>query len=96
MLHRLVEAGKTVVVIEHNLDIIAEADWIIDLGQEGGDSGGRIVVQGTPEQCSAAVGRSHTAAHLKGFFARSGARVRHVLPGGKWDEWATIPMSGNM
>ena len=49
VLHRLVDAGNTVVVIEHNLDIIAEADWILDLGPEGGDAGGRIVAQGSPE-----------------------------------------------
>jgi len=49
VLHRLVDAGNTVVVIEHNLDIIAEADWIFDLGPEGGDAGGRIVAQGSPE-----------------------------------------------
>ncbi|MCH8899878.1 MAG: hypothetical protein IH942_05210, partial [Acidobacteria bacterium] len=47
---RLVEAGNTVVVIEHNLDVIKTADWIIDLGPEGGDGGGRIVAEGTPEQ----------------------------------------------
>jgi excinuclease ABC subunit A len=49
VLHRLVDAGNTVVVIEHNLDVIAEADWILDLGPEGGDAGGRIVAQGSPE-----------------------------------------------
>ena len=49
MLHRLVDAGNTVVVIEHNLDVIAEADWIVDLGPEGGDAGGCIVAQGSPE-----------------------------------------------
>jgi excinuclease ABC subunit A len=50
VLHRLVEAGNTVIVIEHNLDVIKTADWIIDLGPEGGDAGGHIVTQGTPEQ----------------------------------------------
>ena len=66
VLHRLVEAGNSVIVIEHNLDIIAEADWIIDLGPEGGDGGGKIVMQGTPEDCSATRG-SHTAAFLREF-----------------------------
>src|SRR5437879_9901922 len=47
VLHRLVDAGNTVVIIEHNLDVIAEADWIIDLGPEGADAGGRAVAQGT-------------------------------------------------
>ena len=50
MLHALVEQGNTVVVIEHNLDVIKTADWVLDLGPEGGVKGGEIVAQGTPEQ----------------------------------------------
>ena len=49
MLHRLRDHGNTVVVIEHNLDVIKTADWVIDLGPEGGDGGGRIIAEGTPE-----------------------------------------------
>jgi excinuclease ABC subunit A len=64
VLHRLVAAGNTVVVIEHNLDVIAEADWIIDLGPEGGAGGGRIVAQGTPQQVVRTGARSHTARFL--------------------------------
>jgi len=69
VLHRLVDAGNTVLVIEHNLDIIAEADWIIDLGPEGGDDGGRIVVQGAPEAVARAARRSHTGQVLAEFLA---------------------------
>ena len=70
VLHRLVDAGSTLVVIEHNLDVIADADWVIDLGPEGGSAGGRIVVQGSPEQLAARPGGSHTAAILAEFLAR--------------------------
>ncbi|MEA3410850.1 MAG: excinuclease ABC subunit UvrA [Pseudomonadota bacterium] len=65
VLHRLVDAGHTVVVIEHNLDVIAAADWIIDLGPEGGDAGGRLVVEGTPEDVVRSRRGSHTAHHLR-------------------------------
>jgi len=64
VLHRLVDMGNTVVVIEHNMDVIKNADWIIDLGPEGGDEGGRIVVQGTPEKV-AKVKKSFTGQYLR-------------------------------
>ncbi|MCJ8332828.1 MAG: excinuclease ABC subunit UvrA [Epibacterium sp.] len=64
VLHELVEQGNTVVVIEHNLDVIKTADWIIDIGPEGGDGGGEIVAEGTPEQV-AEEPRSHTGRYLK-------------------------------
>ena len=64
VLHELVEQGNTVVVIEHNLDVVKTADWIIDIGPEGGDGGGEIVATGTPEQV-AKVERSHTGRYLR-------------------------------
>ncbi|MCC6797501.1 MAG: excinuclease ABC subunit UvrA [Candidatus Hydrogenedentes bacterium] len=64
VLHRLVESGNTVLVIEHNLDVIKTADWIIDLGPEGGDRGGQIIAVGTPEDI-AKVKESYTGQHLK-------------------------------
>ena len=57
VLHRLVDTGNTVLVIEHNLDVIKTADWIVDLGPEGGDRGGRIIAEGTPEQIAEPAGR---------------------------------------
>jgi len=63
-LNRLVDAGHTVLVIEHHLDVIKTADWIIDLGPDGGDAGGRLVAQGTPEAV-AAVGESYTGRYLR-------------------------------
>ena len=63
VLHRLVDAGNTVVVIEHNLDVIKTADYIIDLGPEGGPAGGQIVAQGTPEEV-ARVTKSYTGKYL--------------------------------
>jgi excinuclease ABC subunit A len=64
VLDRLVEAGNTVVVIEHNLDVIKNADWIIDLGPEGGDRGGEIVAEGPPHEIAKAK-RSYAGQVLK-------------------------------
>ncbi len=63
VLSRLVDAGNTVLVIEHNLDVIAHADWVIDLGPEGGGAGGQIIAEGTPEAV-ARVKKSHTGQYL--------------------------------
>ena len=65
VLHRLRDQGNTVVVIEHNLDVIKTADWIVDLGPEGGSGGGQIIAEGTPEDVATIKG-SHTGHFLKG------------------------------
>ena len=70
VLQRLVDQGNSVVVIEHNLDVIKVADWIIDLGPEGGVRGGEIVAEGTPEQV-AANPRSFTGQYLAGLLERA-------------------------
>ncbi|HKU53911.1 MAG TPA: hypothetical protein VJP60_00990, partial [Rhizomicrobium sp.] len=64
VLHALVDQGNTIVVIEHNLEVIKTADWIVDLGPEGGDGGGEIVASGTPEEV-AKNPRSYTGQYLK-------------------------------
>jgi excinuclease ABC subunit A len=69
VLHRLVENGNSVIVIEHNLDVIKTADWIIDLGPEGGARGGRVIAEGTPEQVAATAGSA------------TGEYLAHVLKG---------------
>ena len=69
VLHRLTDAGHTVLVIEHDLDVMAEADWLIDLGPEGGDGGGRVVAEGPPE-VAMATPASHTGRHLREFLAQ--------------------------
>jgi len=70
VLHRLRDAGNTVVVIEHNLDVIKTADWVIDLGPEGGQDGGSIIAAGTPEQVAGAA-ESHTGLYLRQVLGRS-------------------------
>jgi len=77
VLQRLRDAGNSVVVIEHNLDVVKTADWIIDLGPEGGDGGGRIVAAGTPEQI-AANKASYTGRYLAPVLL--GREVRPSLP----------------
>ena len=69
MLQKLVNSGNTVVVVEHNLDVIKTADWIIDLGPEGGAAGGQIVAEGRPEQV-AKITASHTGQFLSHILAR--------------------------
>ncbi|WP_078381527.1 excinuclease ABC subunit UvrA [Sutcliffiella halmapala] len=64
LLNRLVDAGNTVIVVEHNSEVIRQTDWIIDLGPEGGDAGGEIIAQGTPEEVST-IKASHTGAYLQ-------------------------------
>jgi excinuclease ABC subunit A len=65
VLQRLVDQGNTVVVIEHNLDVIKSADWVVDLGPEGGDEGGEVIVEGTPEDLLEAADRSYTGQYLR-------------------------------
>jgi excinuclease ABC subunit A len=73
VLHRLVDAGHSVIVIEHDLDVIAESDWVLDLGPEGGTGGGQIVAEGTPEALVKA--RTHTGVALKGVLTRAKAKA---------------------
>ena len=68
-MHRLVDRGNTVLVIEHNLDVIKTADWVVDLGPDGGSRGGNIVAAGTPEEV-AKVKESHTGHYLKPMLER--------------------------
>ncbi len=80
VLQALVESGNTVVVIEHNLEVIKTADWILDLGPDGGDGGGRVVAQGTPEQVAATEG-SHTGAFLAPYLPKVAKRTPAVGTG---------------
>ena len=78
VLHELVDQGNTVIVIEHNLEVIKTADWIVDLGPEGGDAGGHVVAIGTPEEI-AATPQSYTGQYLKQVFD-AGAAARRSAP----------------
>jgi excinuclease ABC subunit A len=69
VLHKLRDAGNTIVVIEHNLDVVKTADWVVDLGPEGGNGGGEILIAGTPEQV-AACEKSYTGQYMKPLLAK--------------------------
>ena len=73
VLNRLVEQGNTVVIIEHNLDVIKTADWVIDLGPEGGEDGGRVVATGTPEALVPQADKSYTGQFLRAALAAARA-----------------------
>jgi excinuclease ABC subunit A len=75
VLHELVDQGNTMIVIEHNLEVVKTADWIVDMGPEGGDAGGEVVAQGTPEQI-ARNPKSYTGQYLKPVLARKAAKAR--------------------
>ena len=78
VLHRLVEAGNTAVVVEHNLDVMAEADWIVDMGPEAGEGGGRIVAQGAPAEIARKKKQSHTGRVLDEFLRERTRRTKEV------------------
>jgi excinuclease ABC subunit A len=79
VLHRLTDLGNTVIIIEHNLDVIRNADWLIDLGPEGGEGGGHIVAEGPPEQV-AGIGQSWTGQYLRRYYAEAGGSDSAALP----------------
>jgi excinuclease ABC subunit A len=79
VLHRLTDLGNTVIIIEHNLDVIRNADWILDLGPEGGEDGGRIVGQGRPAKIAATPG-SYTGQFLKRYYSSSSGRLAPSEP----------------
>jgi excinuclease ABC subunit A len=69
VIHRLTDLGNSIIIIEHNLDVIRNADWIIDLGPEGGEDGGRIISQGTPDQVLK-TRKSYTGQALAAYFKK--------------------------
>jgi excinuclease ABC subunit A len=86
VLHRLVDAGNTVIVVEHHLDVIAEADWILDMGPEGGVDGGEVVARGTPQAVAKQQKRSHTARALASFL-RERSTVNRESDAVQEDTW---------
>jgi excinuclease ABC subunit A len=81
VLHRLVAAGNTAVVVEHNLDVMAEADWILDMGPEAGKDGGRIVAQGPPAQIARRARHSHTGRVLEDFLRERTIPLAEIAAG---------------
>ena len=92
VLHRLRDEGNTMLVIEHNLDVIKTADWIVDLGPEGGDGGGRIIAVGTPEQVAATSLRTRT---MKAAWRRRSASRRRGASGPGIDARADPPCAND-
>ena len=92
VLHRLVDAGNTAVVVEHNLDVMAEADWILDMGPEAGEGGGEVVAQGTPAQIVKRKKESHTGRVLEGFLRD---RTAPALPKAKVAARLTAPAAAS-
>ena len=78
VLHRLTDLGNTIIIIEHNLDVVRSADWILDLGPEGGMDGGEIVAEGTPAEI-AALPRSHTGKFLRRYFPQAPSLKKNVV-----------------
>src|ERR1700738_4802219 len=74
VLHRLTDLGNTVIIIEHNMDVIRNADWVIDLGPEGGEDGGAIVAEGTPETV-AGIRESYTGEFFRRYYSRGGVSL---------------------
>src|SRR5262249_13482106 len=93
VLHELVEQGNSVVVIEHNLEVIKTAGWIIDLGPEGGDGGGEIVAAGSPEEI-VKVKRSYTGRFLAPVLARDGGKRKKRIEAAEGACFLTLPLQG--
>ena len=92
VLQRLVDLGNTVVVIEHNLDVIKTADWIIDLGPDGGEYGGRVVAAGTPEQVAQSK-KSYTAQALRKVLKRTGRMSNYTIKPHRLRGLKTVPLA---